>query len=136
MIQKNLTEDVEIQLKLIIKNKLSIDIDKAKKKLRDNVLAKMIYSKILRDDGYTWKSIANSISRDHSTVMYQYRVLTDLMKFDKKIERKYLEVRNDFLSGEEFLEGQTIGGLKKIIINLQNDNKILILRIKELESKR
>lgn len=136
MIQKTLTEDVEIQLKLIIKNKLSIDIDKAKKKLRDNVLAKMIYSKILRDDGYTWKSIANSISRDHSTVMYQYRVLTDLMKFDKKIERKYLEVRNDFLSGEEFLEGQTIGGLKKIIINLQNDNKILILRIKELESKR
>lgn len=136
MIQKILTEDVEIQLKLIIKNKLSIDIDKAKKKLRDNVLAKMIYSKILRDDGYTWKSIANSISRDHSTVMYQYRVLTDLMEFDKKIERKYLEVRNDFLSGEEFLEGQTIGGLKKIIINLQNDNKILILRIKELESKR
>jgi len=136
MIQKTLTEDVEIQLKLIIKNKLSIDIDKAKKKLRDNVLAKMIYSKILRDDSYTWKSIANSISRDHSTVMYQYRVLTDLMKFDKKIERKYLEVRNDFLSGEEFLEGQTIGGLKKIIINLQNDNKILILRIKELESKR
>ena len=136
MIQKTLKEDVEIELKLIIKNKLSIDIDKAKKKLRDNVLAKMIYSKILRDDGYTWKSIANSINRDHSTVMYQYRVLTDLMEFDKKIERKYLEVRNDFLSGEEFLEGQTIGGLKKIIINLQNDNKILILRIKELESKR
>lgn len=136
MIQKQLKEDAEIQLKSIIKNRLSIDIDKAKRRLRDNVVAKMIYTSVLRDEGYTWMSIAKSINRDHSTIIYQYNTLKNLVKFDKKIERQLVEIKTDFLSGDNFLQGQTTLDLKNKIINLISDNKILILRIEELEKKK
>ena len=136
MIQKILKEDVEIQLKSIIKNRLRIDIDKSKKKTRPNVTAKMIYTVLLRDDGYTWQSIATSIGRDHSTIMYQYKTLKNLIKFDKKLEKDYTQVKYDFSSGEEYLEGQTAAELKKIINNLVSDNKILTLKIQELENKK
>jgi hypothetical protein len=135
MIQKILKEDVEIQLKSIIKNRLRVDIDKAKRKTRPNVTAKMIYTVLLRDDGYTWQSIATSIGRDHSTIMYQYKTLKNLIKFDKKLEKDYTQIKYDFSSGEEYLEGQTTAELKKIINNLVSDNKILTLKIKELENK-
>ena len=135
MIQKRLKEDVEIQLKSIIKNRLRIDIDKAKRKTTDNVAAKMIYTTVLRNNGYTWKSIADSISRDHSTIMYQYKTLNNLIKFDKKLERDYIQIRADFSSGEEYLENQTPSELKAMINNLVNENKNLILKIKELEDK-
>jgi len=58
-----------------------------------------------------------------------------LIKFDKKLEKDYIQVKADFSSGEEYLEGQTTTELKKIINTLSSDNKILILRIKELENK-
>jgi hypothetical protein len=135
MTHKQLKEDVEIQLKSIIKNRLRIDIDKSTRKTAPDVEAKMIYTKILRDERYTWQSIAKSISRDHSTLMYQYKTLNNLIKFDKKLERDYIQVKADFSSGEEYLEGQTTTELKKIINTLSSDNKILILRIKELENK-
>ena len=135
MTHKQLSEDVEIQLKSIIKDRQRIDIDNSKRKTTENVSAKMIYTKILRDEKYTWQSIARSINRDHSTVMHQYKQLENLMKFDKKLERDYIQIKNDFSSGEQYLEGQTIGQLKKIINTLSSENKILILRIKELENR-
>jgi hypothetical protein len=68
--------------------------------------------------------------------MYQYKTLKNLIKFDKKLEKDYTQVKYDFSSGEEYLEGQTTAELKKIINNLVSDNKILTLKIQELENKK
>lgn len=57
------------------------------------------------------------------------------MYFDKVAERKYLEIKNLYFEEEDILDFQTVGELKKTIKILTNDNKLLISRIKELESK-
>ncbi len=53
-------------LKNIIKGLFDIDIDRSVRK-REIVDCRLIYSKILRDRGYTSVSIGKSISKDHST---------------------------------------------------------------------
>lgn len=132
---KELKKDVEQKLKEIIKTRLKVDLDKDNRRPATTVLARMIYTKVLRDDGYTWASIAFSINRNHSTVIYQYKALDDVMYFDKVAERKYLEIKNLYFEEEDILDFQTVGELKKTIKILTNDNKLLISRIKELESK-
>jgi hypothetical protein len=67
--------------------------------------------------------------------MYQYKTLKNLIKFDKKLEKDYAQVKYDFSLGEEYLEGQTTAELKKMINSLVKDNKTLTLRIEELENK-
>jgi hypothetical protein len=98
-------------------------------------MAKMIYSYILRDSWYTWESIARSINRNHSTIIYHCKTLPDIMKFDKELERKYIAVRSKFWDIEADLGYQSVGDLENIIIDLKSQIKVLNLRIQELERK-
>ena len=128
-------KEAEKKLKAIISNKLSINLDKNKSRKEDAVLARMIYTTILRDDGFTWPSIAFSINRNHSTTIYQYRTLKNLMTYDRRIHRMYIEVKNDYWADDEIVDQKNNDELKNIIFDLTCQNKVLISRIKELENK-
>lgn len=128
-------KEAEKKLKQIINARLFINLDKNKSRKEDAVLARMIYTTILRDDGFTWPSIAFSINRNHSTIIYQYRTLKDRMSYDRKVQRMFIEVRNDYWSDDEIVDQRNIDDLKNIIFDLGCQNKVLISRIKELENK-
>lgn len=128
-------KEAEKKLKSIINSRLLINLDKNRSRKEDAVLARMIYTKVLRDDGFTWPAIAFSINRNHSTIIYQYRTLVNRMKYEKRVERMFIEVRNDYWSDDEIIDQRNIDDLKNIIFDLGCQNKVLISRIKELESK-
>jgi hypothetical protein len=132
---KELRHETGLRLRDIIKDKLSVDIYKDQRRLHNVVAAKMMYTVILRDEWYTWESIARSIKRNHSTIMYHYRTLPDILKFDKALERKYIQIRNEFCEKVGDLEHLSVDGLEALIIDLRNQNKVLNLRIQELERK-
>jgi chromosomal replication initiation ATPase DnaA len=59
------------KLKEIVSKVFETDI-MMKKRTRNNVEARMIYTKILRDELNTFASIGKSINKDHSTMVYYY----------------------------------------------------------------
>ena len=63
----------------------------------NNVEARMIFSKILREDGNTFESIGNAINKDHSTIVYYVNQASVLIKQSIELSDKYLECKNCYI---------------------------------------
>ena len=125
-------------LKQIVQDIFGVDIMK-KKRERDNVDARMIYSKILRERGYSFVSIASSLKKDHSTIVHYLSVVDFILMQDQRILDRYMKCKNDFFSDKENTVGKmTEKGLKDRIDELTKKLDALILEresIKSLEKK-
>ena len=86
------------QLKEIVNNVFAVDLLETNRK-RDLVDARTVYSKVLRDRGYTFETIAKSINRDHATVIHYMKSIDSLITYDKGIRDKYIHCKNLFLEG-------------------------------------
>lgn len=84
------------QLKEIVNNVFAVDLLETNRK-RDLVDARTVYSKVLRDRGYTFETIAKSINRDHTTVIHYMKSIDSLITYDKGIRDKYIHCKNLFL---------------------------------------
>lgn len=67
-----------------------------KKRLRDNVEARLIYAKILRDVGYPFMGIGKSLNKDHSTIIY-YITQFDNMYVTSQFFRDKYKLVKDYL---------------------------------------
>jgi len=84
------------QLKEIVNNVFAVDLLETNRK-RDLVDARTVYSKVLRERGYTFETIAKSINRDHATVIHYMKSIDSLITYDKGIRDKYIYCKNLFL---------------------------------------
>mgnify|MGYP003631825774 CR=1 FL=1 len=77
----------------IICESLGVTVEDAKGTVRDAeiVRARQIYSYLAKEMGYTYKKIGSIINRDHSTVIYACKIVTN-RKFDFKILADYNNV--------------------------------------------
>ena len=84
------------KLKEIVSKVFDTNIN-IKTRKRNNVEARMIFSKILREDGNTFESIGNAINKDHSTIVYYVNQASVLIKQSIELSDKYLECKNCYI---------------------------------------
>lgn len=65
---------------------------------QEYVDARIIYSRILRDRGYTLKSIGDSIKKDHTVIVHYMKSSDFLMFSDKKFASDYIACKDIFTS--------------------------------------
>lgn len=77
----------------IVCNKLGVTIEDTKGTVRDAeiVRARQIYCYLAKEMGYTFKKIGSIINRDHATVIYACKVVSN-KQFDFKILADYNKV--------------------------------------------
>jgi hypothetical protein len=124
-------------LKEIISDTIGIDI-MDKNRFRQVVDARIVFSKIIRERGYTYSSIARYLSKDHSTIIHYICECNHLIQTDDKIMETYLICRDKFLQDKDALLTYTDKDAVKEMIVLKNDIENLMLknsRIKNLEIK-
>jgi chromosomal replication initiation ATPase DnaA len=85
------------KLKEIVSQVFGTDIN-IKTRKRNNVEARMIFSKILREDRKTFQYIGNAINKDHATIMYYVNQASILIKQYADIEGKYLECKDCYIN--------------------------------------
>ena len=110
----------------------------AKGRYRENVDARMIFAKILRERGHTYKSIGNYLYKDHSTIIHYSEQASNLIKTDKKMLNLYIDCRNKFLENREPIVLHTDRDLVREVLSLRNQIDDLLSQyedIKNIEKK-
>jgi hypothetical protein len=109
-----------------------------KNRFRQVVDARIVFSKIIRERGYTFSSIARYLSKDHTTIIHYICECNSLIQTNDKIMETYLICRDKFLQDKDALLTYTDKDAVKEMIVLKNDIENLMLknsRIKNLEIK-
>lgn len=97
----NQSDKIEMEsLQAIVEKVFDVKIMK-QTRMRELVDARMVYSKILRDRGYTFKTIGLSLSKDHSTIVHYLSVVDVIFKQDDRLLVKYIQCRDEFLEGRD-----------------------------------
>jgi hypothetical protein len=87
-------------LKGIVEKAFDVNIMK-KNREREIVEARMVYAKILRDRGYSYKSIAVSLKKDHTTVIHYVQVIGFILTQDSRLLQRYVECKKEFMIDKE-----------------------------------
>ena len=125
------------KLKEIVSQVFDTDIN-IKTRKRNNVEARMIFSKILREDGSTLQAIGKAINKDHSTVIYYVNQASNLIKQSIELSNKYLECKNCYINNlDVVLPQMKYDELKnevvelKDLINQLTEERNEIIKVKE-----
>lgn len=119
-------------LKLIIDKIFNINVMK-NNRTRNIVDARLIYAKILRDRGHTYKSIGRSLNKDHTTILHYITQIDHLLKHDSRIAERYVICKEVFLKDKPHVsEKLTQTDLIAQLIKLSSDNESLILERKNV----
>lgn len=124
--------DSELLLSIIEKN-TQINILE-RKRSRDIVDARMIYSKILREKGYTFPQIAKSMRKDHSTVIHYIKTFDFLVNTLNDMKHDYQICREEFLKDSTPLPEKHNQNYVKEIIGIRNRQSELEFKEKMLTS--
>ena len=94
---------------------------------RQYVNARMIYSKILRDQNHTYKDIALSLRKNHASILHYVKSIDWLLSYDKDLSIKY-ELCIELL-GDDFNEYSKLTKAELIFLvkKLKNQNNLLSL---------
>lgn len=83
------------ELRTVVENIFGVNIlDKSRS--REIVDARIIYAKILRNNGFSLHFIGNVLAKDHSTIVHYCYEADDLIKFVPEIKKKYAICRDRF----------------------------------------
>lgn len=116
-----------------IKSVLGVDLKKARTRKRNVVNARMIYSYILHTKGWTYSSIARSLNKNHATIIHYVKNFNHYLMSDPELRKTYTLILNTFSEDLSDLFYLSEDELKKELILLREQNKILSLRVVELE---
>jgi len=89
-------------LKNIVSEVFCIDISENSRK-RIVVDARKIYSKILREKGFSYEIIGASINRDHATVIHYIKTIDSILEYDKFLRKMYFTCKDVFLKKRELI---------------------------------
>lgn len=112
----------EIQeLKLIVNSVFKVNID-IETRLRTHVEARIAYAKILRDKGFSYHKIANTLNKNHATIIHYLRNIDHIFVHDKYFIERYKRCKDLMIGVIEEPSNPT-------------PEKVYINRIKELQSE-
>ena len=126
------TETEFRNLKDIILNLLGVDVFNNKRRYREIVNAKMIYSVLLTNQGYGCSIISKSIGMNHATVLHYCKNFPSYIKGDVNLKRSYEKCEADFYTEYDPIYLLNEQELKSEIFALRNEKKELHLQIERL----
>ena len=112
------------KFKKIIKFETGVNVEIVSRK-RNFVEARAIYYKLLREiSGMTLHAIADTVNKDHATILHSLKSVDDWMRYDTKLADKYKNILYaiDNIDDTDFN-------------SLRYENMMLKLRIEELNKK-
>ena len=83
-------------LKITIKEIFLADIEEKTRKRRV-VDARRAYSKILRDVGFSYDYIGQTIGKDHASIIHYVKSISGLLQYDSTFEKKFILAKKHFL---------------------------------------
>jgi hypothetical protein len=134
---KEKTEIEKDTLKEIVSGVFNVDIS-LKDRRRNSVDARRIYSKVLRERGYTFESIGDSLDRDHATIIHYISSVDTILAYDKGLRDKYIACKNVFLEGRAPLMIERMkkdADLYVTVIRLNDELQEIIKEKKEILTK-
>jgi len=93
------------ELKKIVNNVFLVDLQATSRK-RDMVDARKVYSKILRDNGYSYEFIGETIGKDHATIIHYIKNIEYLLSYDRILIDKYVTCKNVFIKEKKCISDQ------------------------------
>jgi len=119
----------------LILTHLGVDVF-SKKRKREIVEARFIYSKLLYEAGYTFKSIGRALGKDHSTVIYYRQQFEDLYITQKEFRMKHNLIKESLKDSDEieFVKKVTRAEYKQQVVFLEKKVDALVLRNTKLET--
>lgn len=93
---------------------------------RQIVEARMMFSSMLRDMGYSLKEIGTVLKKDHTTIIHYLRKLKELTEVDRSLFKKYIKCRELLMLNEEPVNlAEELERLHKKVEILKMENYIL-----------
>lgn len=104
-----------------------------KNRRRDTVDARMIFARILRENGHTFSNIGKYLKKDHSTIIYYSDICMDIIKNDARLMNIYIECKAKFEENVAPMTYFSRDDMTKEIISLRNEIDKLILENNKLK---
>jgi hypothetical protein len=93
------------ELKRIVNDIFLVDLE-VKNRKRNVVDARKVYSKILRDNGYSYDLIGETLGKDHATIIHYIRNIEYILSYDKILKDKYVACKNVFVKTRKSIKEQ------------------------------
>jgi hypothetical protein len=93
------------ELKRIVNDIFLVDLE-VKNRKRNVVDARKVYSKILRDNGYSYDLIGETLGKDHATIIHYIRNIEYILSYDKMLKDKYVACKNVFIKTRKSIKEQ------------------------------
>lgn len=93
------------ELKRIVNDIFLVDLE-VKNRKRNVVDARKVYSKILRDNGYSYDLIGETLGKDHATIIHYIRNIEYILSYDKILRDKYIACKNVFIKTRKSIKEQ------------------------------
>jgi len=103
--KRKLEEKEIIELKRIVNDVFSVDLEVNNRKV-NAVDARKVYSKILKEAGYSYELIGKTINKDHSTVLYYIKNLDSIFTYDKILRDRYIACKSIFIKESDSISEQ------------------------------
>lgn len=114
-------------LKKIINLVFFVDIEDSTRKRRV-VDARRAYAKILKDVGFSYHHIGDSLNKDHATIIHYVKSVDGLLKYDSVFEKKFIVAKKNFLKENTHLMLNSKEDIYAIAIELE-------IKLNEIKSK-
>lgn len=93
------------ELKKIVNDVFLVDLEVSNRK-RGVVDARKVYSKILRDSGYSYELIGETINKDHATIIHYVKNVEHILSYDRMLRDKYVACKNVFIKKRKSIKEQ------------------------------
>lgn len=101
----------------------------SKDRKREGVDARMVYAKLLREMGLSYKRIGDTLGKDHSSIVHYNQAFDKLLEFNDDIKVIYAECVNEYFNGREPVIAMPEIAMRKELIELRK--KINVLTIEQ-----
>ena len=99
------------------------------------IKARIMFSCLLKEKGYGCLAIGKMLNKTHATVLNYFNSIEWFLKVDTKFAKSYEHISKQFHSNSMVYTDLTTLELKKELLLLQKENKLLYLRNLELKDK-
>jgi hypothetical protein len=118
-------------LKKIINEIFFVNIESSTRKRR-TVDARRAYSRILKDVGFSYEHIADTIGKNHATIIHYVKSIDDLLQYDSVFEKKFILVKKQFLLENKQLLAQSNDDIYTTAIRLGEKLDEVILKKEQM----
>jgi hypothetical protein len=88
--------------------------------------ARRAYSKILRDAGFSYQYIGDTLNKNHATIIHYVKSVDGLLKYDAVFEKKFMLAKKTFLKENQNLILDSKEDIYSVAIRLEDRlNKII-----------